>query len=107
MLDEIRSFLKDKAGPVANEVICEYKQNAAIVLLAGILLKLADLVRTSHSGDATFEITAYTLGLDPIKILPKGLNGRTRLVAVWVESAAGGPTPTIRVGKTSTSSNGG
>ncbi len=107
MIKSAWEFVKNYAVPLANEVICKYKDQAAVVLLAGIMLKLDALTESSTFGQAKWNLTAYNLTTTPQKILERDLTGKVRKVSCWLDSASGGPTPTIRVGQSATSSSGG
>ena|SRR3990167_4656518 len=110
MIAETLSFFKNRAVPLANELFCMARDNVPLAMLyalSGIYLKLAALQQASTFGANKFSIEPFTLTTTPQKILVKDISGRVRKVAVWVDSASGGPTPTIRVGIAASSANGG
>lgn len=107
MIAEAFKFITERAAPLANDVVCKYGQQSGLVLLAGIFLKLGKMAQTMTFGANKWSITPFTLDTTPKKILEKDINGLVRKISVWVDSASGGPTPTIRVGGSATSANGG
>lgn len=106
-MNDLFKYITNKVAPFANDIFCRYKDQSATVLLAGVLMSLQELLKTATFGANQFSIESFTLTSDPQKILERDINGRVRKISVWVDSASGGPTPTIRVGTGATSANGG
>lgn len=103
----IFKFITNHAAPLGNNVFCKYGDKSNLVLQAAILLKLAQLERSMLFGAEKFTVTPFTLTSTPQKVLTKDIAGRVRNVSFWVDSASGGPTPTIRIGTSASSSNSG
>jgi hypothetical protein len=77
-------------------------------LLFAILTTLRELVEGAVPlGMIYTRITPAQLDTTPVKVLAKEEGGRLRKVAIGIDSAVGGPTPTIRFGNSSVSAGGG
>ena len=107
MIADTLRFFKNKAATLANDLFCIYKEGALLVAMCGIYLKLEEMADAMSFGAHDFAIEPITLTTTPIKILEKNIGGRVRKVDLWVDSATGGPTPTIRVGTAASGSGGG
>ena len=82
-------------------------QNVAPMLLAGIFLQLRELNDAVNFGATKFDIRPVLLTTTAQKIVERDVEKRVRKVSVWIDSASGGPVPTIRIGKSASSSNSG
>ena len=81
---------------------------ANTILLAGIFLSMREIATSANFGNTRFDVRPVNLNTTAIKILDRDeVTRKVRKVSLWIDSASGGPTPTIRVGKGSTSPNGG
>ena len=109
LFDNATSFFQ-KTAPITEAAACslERKDFSVIHLLGAIFFSLRQLVESSQLGATEFRISPFRLTSVPQKILPKDDAGRLRKVSFVLDSAVGGPTPTIRFGNSSvTASNGG
>ncbi len=97
-----RDFLAGKAKPWLENFVCDITPPALVIplLLSGIFLKLVELVAAMQGGDQ-FDIQPINVAVanQNYQLLDADTRGRTRDVSVWVDSASGGPLPTIRISK--------
>lgn len=104
LLARARSFLETRVMPWWTRVVCALEPGVAKFatpfLLSGIFLQLQELNEALSAGAEVFRITPYPLaaGGEPLLILDTDGQGRTREVDIWVDSAVGGPVPTLRIG---------
>lgn len=69
------------------------------ILLTGIFLSLRQAVDRLSNGAFDLNIFPFALQAnEATRVLEKRSDRRTRRVVVWIDSAVGGPPPTIRVG---------
>lgn len=100
-------YLNDKGKDLAG-ALRSCGPEATTILLSGIFLTLREIAEASSFGNVRFDLRPVSLNTVPIRILERDeTTRRVRKVSLWVDSASGGPTPTIRVGKGTTSVNGG
>ena len=107
MADTAEQFLNKYVTAFASKIKATHCADAGLFLLSAIFLTLNDIKNASNFGLTKFEINPVALDTIPVKILVVDTQGRVRKVSVWIDSASGGPAPTIRIGKAATSSNGG
>lgn len=107
---EISTWLKTDVLPWTNELVCKVLELSAapgaapVYLLAAILAAMREL----QFGNRFYNIVPRTLGTEPVLVLDEQPQGHARKVKVWIDTASGGPLPTIRIstGASSTSSGG-
>lgn len=102
-IDRAREFFEGLTIPWWRRIVCawpkELRQFAHELLLAGIYLQLDRLNEALQQGGTYFRITPFTLtaGEAAAQILDIEVQGRVREVSIWMDSAVGGPDPTIRL----------
>mgnify|MGYP001580414555 CR=1 FL=1 len=108
LLDGLREEITDVISPWVYKIVCslpqEYQRHFDRVLLAGIYVKLSELTRASAFGQNGFNIRPVMLGTTPIKLVERNNQNLVRKVTIWVDAASGGPTPTIRLSTSGTTS---
>mgnify|MGYP001582463723 CR=1 FL=1 len=86
-----------RAHEVANKAYALHANNDGwATLLAALLLKLDDVGRPF--GSVSTEILPVNIGTNPSIILDVEPQRRVRHVDVWLDTAVGGPVPTVRIG---------
>lgn len=107
-LERASEYFQKKAVPWVDGIKkCVNPEFLIAYLLGGILLQLKALTEAATFGSHYFKINAFTLTTVPARIIEKDPQGLVRKISFWVDSAAGGPTPTIRISQGASSSNGG
>lgn len=108
---QLTEEMRERVMPWWQEFQCRLDKSvqpwADRLLLAGILTELRELRHALNFGANYFRMTPAALNTTPTKLVEKEPSGRVRKVSIWVDAASGGPTPTIRIGTSDTSVNGG
>ena len=109
LLDQAFEYFNSKAIPFVDGASRCLRSPELLLayLLGGIFLQLKELREASSFGTNYFNIVPFELGTVPIRILEKEPNGLVRKVSFWIDSASGGPTPTIRISRSGSSTAGG
>ena len=100
-----KSFFRDTIE-FTNEEICSLRNNehGVTYLLGAIFLTLRQLLEESKPfGMTSYRISPIQLTSIPQRIVERQPEGRLRKVSFGIDSAVGGPTPTIRFGNGSVS----
>ena len=98
-MDEARRFLRDEVIPFSDQFGCQHDNMALLHLLTAIWFELRGLATSFNFGATRFDVHPVTFETNSKRILEKSRDGKVRKVAIWLDSAVGGPTPTIRVSK--------
>lgn len=109
LLDRAKTFLQSTIE-FTDESVCSLQKSnyGSVFLLGGILISLRQLVEAAQPlGMVYTRITPIQLGTTPTRIIEKETDGRLRKVGIGIDSAVGGPTPTIRFGNSSVSAGNG
>lgn len=109
MIDRAKSFF-NRTTDFTNEAVCKLEKSnyGDTFFLGAILLSLRQLLEESKPlGMAYYRITPIQLTGTPKKVVEKQPEGRLRKVSFAIDSAVGGPTPTIRFGNSSVSATAG
>lgn len=102
VLAENRELLLGEVQKWITDIACrDMKDSPNLVvptLLAGIMLRLGQLVNNQAVGANYYRITPIQLGNEGQKIIEKQQDGLVRTVLLVVDKGSGGQTPYIRVG---------
>ena len=109
-----QSYFTERVIPGWKELACSLPSNftpdiVKTYLLASIFFSLRDFVDAVGQGGNYFRIHPIALKANtPTRVLEKDVNGRVRLIRIWVDSLVGLPDAVIRVGtKNSSVTSGG
>lgn len=103
VIERAKEFFESTAVPWWRRIVCAWPEQlrpfAGELLLAGVYLQLDRLNEALAQGGTYFRITPFQLvaNLPAIEILNIEVQGRVRDVSIWMDSAVGGPDPTIRL----------
>lgn len=95
------------------KIVCSWPKDlqdrASTILLAGIFLSLRELIERIGQGGNYFRITPFVLVANgpAVRVVEKDVNGLSRRIFAWVDSAVGLPDPRIRIGTAKSSVNAG
>lgn len=111
VIEAAKRFMSKSVLPFVRAASCEFGpevQNNFLAFLTGAtFLKLVELTEGGEIGNRYTRISPYALGTSAVKILDREENGWAREITIWVDSAVGGPNPTVRVGDSSVTTTGG
>lgn len=105
--ETMRRYLLEKVKPFVDRLGCEFGEMNLLYLLAGVWFELREIKEAIQFGYTRFDILPVSLNTTAVKILQREINGKPRKVSIWVDSATGGPTPTIRISKGAGGTSGG
>lgn len=95
-------FFYKKVHPFWRDVLCktpELKENIVPLMLTGIFLRLSEIAENQSAVDNDWNITPFTVKVgQPLQIVEKRNDGRSRRVTIWVDAAIGMPAVVMRVG---------
>lgn len=107
LLDRAETYLQDTVA-FTDKAVCSLQKRdyGNTFLLGAIFLTLRQLLESARQlGMVYTRITPIQLGTTPTRIIEKETDGRLRKVGIGIDSAVGGPTPTIRFGNSSVSAS--
>lgn len=109
MLDRAETYFQDTVE-FTDKVVCllQKRDYGNTFLLGAIYLTLRQILESARPlGMVYTRITPIQLSTTPVRIIEKEGDGRLRKVGIGIDSAVGGPTPTIRFGHSSVSAGNG